>query len=767
MFIVIALAGLSHVVKTWAWRLALRGEAKKVSFLRTLGLRLASEAIGQFGFVGLVFGESARVALLGPGVTAASAISSVTLDRGLFVATGALVTVAGILVAILGVAIGGALRIYAGIFVFALLGLLAMAALAVHKGWPLLSGTTRAAASIPWFRQWLNSKKAVIQSAESQFLQFHRQAPGAFWGSLLLNIGTHLLAIAEVYLILNFLGMHVSFVSALILESLTKLINVIGAIIPGNLGTYEGGNMVIGRLVGLSGGAGLILALCRRCRAIFWAIVGGICLPCLSRSNKNAGPNKISRTENEERDMPVQEEEQLNTHWRRNARVAIILANDVPASQYEPMLARVGALPVLLRVILGVQSKDPERIVVVCNRVTGPRMRLELFRSRRLRGYVEWLEVAAGTTLSSIIRRVTSTAGSARVILVAGDRTYKPALHRTVNEWQGHCGALELATGREPVGLFALSHEMAMELADDTESNVMTVQDLHRWITWKALSNGEGAVDYRLVEGDSWQQIVTPEDRVRAEQKLDRWLVKPTDGVFAKMNRRISIPISRQLIKFPITPNMVSLFTLGVSFAAGAFYALGGYWNTLLGAILSVWASILDGCDGEVARLKLQASDFGCWLETLCDYLYYLFIFVGMTVGLVRSTGNHAFAAWGAVLLFGAMFTILIAWFERSRLSGKQPEQFLTVWHKNAESHLSNPLLYIGRYTEFVIRRCFMPYALLVFALMNLTQLALYLTAIGANLAWMISLNSRITFSSKKDKVKQASAATVTRAQIV
>ncbi len=105
-------------------------------------------------------------------------------------------------------------------------------------------------------------------------------------------------------------------------------------------------------------------------------------------------------------------------------------------------------------------------------------------------------------------------------------------------------------------------------------------------------------------------EISMPQDCSVAEQKLNRWLVKPTDGVFARMNRRISIPISRQLIKFPITPNMVSRFTLGVSLVAGASYAMGGYLNTLVGAILSVWASILDGCDGEVARLKFQAIRF-------------------------------------------------------------------------------------------------------------------------------------------------------------
>ena len=364
-----------------------------------------------------------------------------------------------------------------------------------------------------------------------------------------------------------------------------------------------------------------------------------------------------------------------------------------------------------------------------------------------------------GTPLPSIVRWVTANSGSARIVLVAGDRTYQPALHRMVSEWNCHRGVLELSTESQPTGLFAFSHKAALELSADADCNVVTVKDLHCWIARETALVGPSFVDLRHVEEESWQKIAMPQDRIVAEQKLDRWLVKPTDGVFARMNRRISIPISRQLIKFPITPNMVSGFTLGVSFVAGASYALGGYWCTLLGAFLSVWASILDGCDGEVARLKLQATDFGCWLETACDYLYYLFIFAGMTIGLARASGSSAYWAWGALLLFGAVTTILLAWFERSRLSAKHPEQFLAVWHKKAESRLSNPLLYLGRKCEFIIRRCFLPYALLAFALLNLNWLALYMAAIGANIAWIISLYSRLTFSSKPHTSAETPAA--------
>ena len=168
-----------------------------------------------------------------------------------------------------------------------------------------------------------------------------------------------------------------------------------------------------------------------------------------------------------------------------------------------------------------------------------------------------------------------------------------------------------------------------------------TPSDIYAWLTEISSQRLE-------VQEDRWQPVITLADQAAAERKLNHWLTKPTDGIFAKLNRRISVPISRQLIKWPITPNMVSILTLGVGFVSGVYFAMGGYWNTLFAALLSLWASILDGCDGEVARLKLLESDFGCWLETVCDYLYYLFIFSGMAIGLIRTVGPK-FAGLGCI----------------------------------------------------------------------------------------------------------------------
>ena len=50
--------------------------------------------------------------------------------------------------------------------------------------------------------------------------------------------------------------------------------------------------------------------------------------------------------------------------------------------------------------------------------------------------------------------------------------------------------------------------------------------------------------------------------------------------------------------------------------------------------------------------------------------------------------------------------------------------------------------MYIARQTEFIIRRCFLPYALLAFAVLNIMHVAFIATAIGANLVWIIALYS-------------------------
>jgi phosphatidylglycerophosphate synthase len=740
LLFLIALGGLSHVVKTWAWRLTIRGERRNVSFVRTLGLRLASEAIGQLGLLGMVGGETTRASLLGSVVSLPAAISSVTLDRGLFIITGAVVTLTGLAGIGVAVPLPHALRLYAVTLVIVLVCLLVAGAIAIQRRWPVLSATARAIGWIPGFKKWLGSRRSTLIASEQRIVAFYHEAPSAFWCSVLLNLICHFLAIVEVYICLRMLGTHTTLAGALIMESLTKLINVAGSVNPGNVGTYEAGNMAIGKLVRLTGTQGLLLALCRRARAVFWAIIGGICLIWLLKNRARNGAKLSTKDETSTTSMPTAHS------LRSHCETVFILAHDLPhAEQFEPALARVATLPLLLRTLLGVRGKERLRTVLVLDPGNAKRILDELVATGRVPAEIEWIKAPTGTPISTILQTAGFNGG--RIAFISAGCTFRPNLLRALHDWDGEGGALEFVSAGRPIGLFALAAGVGTRFASDSESRLVNQQDLHAWISEKLDVHVPGQCPYREVDEESWQAITQPQDCIAAEEKLDRWLIKSTDGIFARMNRRVSIPISRELIKLPITPNMVSLSTLALSLGAGVCFAAGGYWNCLTGAILGAVTSILDGCDGEVARLKLQVSDLGCWVDSICDYLYYIITFAGITIGVVRSKGESSLAGWGAAVFAGAFMTFVMAGLGRKRLSGTRPEQYLEVWQKNAERRSAGLLMRMARHAEFIVRRCFLPYLLLVLAVLNLTQVFIYMAAIGANVAWIVSLRSLIAFS--------------------
>ena len=702
-----------------------------------LQLRLASEAAGQVGALGQIFGEGLRVSALGPKIPIDSRISSVTLDRAIFIASGAMVALVGTVAALLTLPLTHALRFYAALFAVILFALLFVVALAMLNRWPFVSRSARILGRLQFLSQRVENTRPLIHSVERKLFDFHRDTPGAFWASVALNLAWHGMAVSEVFLVLWLMGFRIGLLGALVTEALTKLVNIVGVFNPGNVGTYEGGNMLIAKMLGFAGAVGLSVAVTRRLRATFWGAVGALCMFFLSRSRAH---NKSDRIRS--RDIAKNPESGIDEPGKSQPFTTVIFANAFRGvGDAKSLLMRVGTLPILLRDILSVQKAVGNRIVVPVNRATIQDVFCQLLGTGRLPYSVDWVKAAADTPLRQLLKKITYASGDDHLMLVAGNSTYYPPLFRQAKEWSNTSGALALTCNDQPIGIYVLSADIALDAAARCPRGICRLEQLHAWLL------STYSVDCRPVDESLWQRVLAPEDRIAAEEKLDRWLVKPTDGLFARMNRRISVPISRQLIKLPITPNMVSLFTLGVGIAAGAFFALGGYWHTLTGAVLSVWASILDGCDGEVARLKLLESEFGCWLETVCDYLYYLFIFAGMAIGLMRTSDQRMYFAWGILLLFGAVMSFLVTGIGRHRLAGARPEQYLRIWQAKAESRRSNPILYFGRYTEFVVRRCFMPYALLFFAVFNITKVVFFLAAIGANVVWLISLYSYCAFA--------------------
>lgn len=143
-----------------------------------------------------------------------------------------------------------------------------------------------------------------------------------------------------------------------------------------------------------------------------------------------------------------------------------------------------------------------------------------------------------------------------------------------------------------------------------------------------------------LTEG-YWQDVDTPADVLAAQERLFASLRKPTDGFMARhVHRPISLWLTRRLWRLGVTPNMVTGGTLALGLASGAAFAhsADARWG-LLGATLFQLQSIVDGVDGELARLLHKESRFGFWFDVTADNVTHAAVFFGIALGQ-RASGH-------------------------------------------------------------------------------------------------------------------------------
>jgi hypothetical protein len=286
--LVILLGGLSQLVKTCAWRNAFTCDISGLSWSRSFVAQLVSDGIGQFGIAGKVVGEGTRISLLGRAVPLSNALSAGAIDGGLHTFSALVVTVLGISAILMIGPVSVRWRVYAALLITVLMSVVILAAVALKNRWQLVGNATRAIGRLPRLHSWVSDKQPIVDSAEGNLLSFRAEAPAAFWATLVFNLLWHLLAVLEVYVILRFMGAGFTVGGAFIVESLTKVINLVGALNPGNIGTYEGGSMLIAKMFGVTSTTGLTLALCRRARTVFWAGVGALCMIMMKQAETSS-----------------------------------------------------------------------------------------------------------------------------------------------------------------------------------------------------------------------------------------------------------------------------------------------------------------------------------------------------------------------------------------------------------------------------------------------------------------------------------------------
>jgi phosphatidylglycerophosphate synthase len=116
--------------------------------------------------------------------------------------------------------------------------------------------------------------------------------------------------------------------------------------------------------------------------------------------------------------------------------------------------------------------------------------------------------------------------------------------------------------------------------------------------------------------------VTSRAERKAAARLLYRIVHKPQDNAITRyLYRPVSFPMTRMFLHTPITPNQIS-YLVAALVAVGIWLTARASMNAVIaGTALCLFASYVDCCDGEVARLKLLSSKLGAWLDTIIDEL--------------------------------------------------------------------------------------------------------------------------------------------------
>jgi phosphatidylglycerophosphate synthase len=682
--IILVPGALWHLLRTIAWHQCFDGD-QRPPFGRICRVRLAAEA---FSFVTIrgVAGEPLKVVLLEPDVPAAVSAAAVALERIAYMVVTAVILGISAIVAIVTLPLT---RTWIQLFAVVATAAAAMVGLSIAL-WVRAerSGAgTGASPQTGWGSQFL-------RALDAQLRHLVRTDRGRLRRLAVLEAAAYLTMALEVWVVLWVTGTPLGFGAAMAIETFTRAASVASAFIPGNIGALEASNVAVAVALHAAGAAAA-LALARRVRGVLWCIAGFIIYP--RPSARASAPRRASSS---------------------SAPHGTTLALIEDAESDLVMSDHLGGLPVGERILRAARRAGYQRVFVWAPR--------------------QWLSWERLATRLGRSTEFTVTSDAAR--WWARVKRLDPAAPITVVA-PGFCPAPSvLEAARDLVAVDP--NVLATAASDGRLLSTGVFRILPEYLSAPAVLGTQLTQAARRRPGGRDPamlslRITSRDELVAAERRLRESIFKPTDGVLGRFNRRLSIPLSVALIRSTrLSAHVMSVLLIVLGFYAGWLFSRGDYVSGVLGALVSLAASILDGCDGELARLQYKESAFGCWLDTFGDYTYYLAIFTGLTIGMVRSTGWTEFWWVGGALLAGSLITFALLIFLRGRITDGRPEHL----RRTASEHFATSgksWTRIAKELSTVATRATMPYGIVVLAVFNLLPLLLVLAAIGAQVYWI------------------------------
>lgn len=216
---------------------------------------------------------------------------------------------------------------------------------------------------------------------------------------------------------------------------------------------------------------------------------------------------------------------------------------------------------------------------------------------------------------------------------------------------------------------------------------------------------------------------------------------RETPGLVARyLNKSVSFAITRRLVRTPLTPNQITVVNFGIALLAAFCLASLSYPIRALGAILMQLSSILDGCDGEVAKLKNQCSKLGAWLDTIFDDLTNNLFFLAIAIGLWRTTESGWYLGIGVEVLCASLgMTAIIYHYLLTVAHSANAAHFKLAWEKESSDQSAS---FYNQVLKQLLKRDFFIFFMSICVLLNVRILPFAGAVVAVNIGLAVYATS-------------------------
>jgi len=278
LLLLLVVSSVRPIVRALCWRRCFE-EPHRLRFRDALRAYLAGDALGTVMPGGIVFSEPAKAAFIRDRVPLGAAISSIALENLFYSLSVALFVFSGMVAVLLSFSLAKELKIVilatlGGMAVFVL-----VAYILLRRQWRFLSGAAKFLHARGIGSHFLETRRERISELEDRIYGFRERHPGRALRILLLEFCFHLAGVVEVYLTLHFISpVRPTWLAAFVLESVNRVINVVFKFVPLRVGVDEAGTGLFTDILKFGTGIGVMVAIIRKARVLFWAGVGMILL---------------------------------------------------------------------------------------------------------------------------------------------------------------------------------------------------------------------------------------------------------------------------------------------------------------------------------------------------------------------------------------------------------------------------------------------------------------------------------------------------------